>query len=112
MNVTDVEGLGGTPLGVVRVCSGPSDAPPVATVPPNRCPRTVPSNTGRGSRTPGSRGSYCPIPSQRWYLLETIEARLHGGGVVSVFARSFAVLVAGVGCKDSTVHGKHRAAVC
>ena len=36
-----MEGLGGTPLGVVRACSGPSGAPLAATVPPHRCPRTV-----------------------------------------------------------------------
>ena len=42
MDVTDVKGLGGTPLGIVRACSGPSGAPPVATVSSNRCPRTVP----------------------------------------------------------------------
>ena len=107
-----MEGSGGTPLGVVRACSGPFGAPPVATVPPNRCSQTVPSNTGRGSRTPDPRGSYCPIPSQWWYLLETIEVCLHGGGVVLVFARRFVVLEAGVGGTDSRVHGKHRAVVC
>ena len=112
MDVTDVEGLGCTPLGVVRVFSGPSGAPPVGTVPPNRYPRTIyPPNTGRGSRTPDPRGSYCPIPSRRWYLLETIEARLHGEGVVSVFARSFDVLESCMGCTNSRVHGKHRAVV-
>ena len=111
MDVTDVKGSGGTPLGVVMPCSGPSDAPPVATVPPNRCPRAVPSSARRDSRTPGPRGSYCSIPSRRWYLLETIEARLHGGGVVSVFARSFVVLEAGVDYTDFKVHGKHRAVV-
>ena len=112
MDVTDVKGLGGVPLGVFMACSGPSRAPPVATVPPNRCPRTVPSNTGRGSRRPGPRGNYCLIPSRRRYLLETIEARLRGGGVVSVFARSFVVLEAGTDCTDSRVHGKRRAVVC
>ena len=90
-----MEELESTPLGVVRVCSTPSGAPPVATVPPSRCPRTATSNTGRGSRTPGPRESYWPIPSRRWFLLETIEARLHGGGVVSVFARSLVVREAG-----------------
>ena len=45
MDVTDVEELGGTLLGVVKACSGPSGSPPVAPVPSNRCPRTVPSNT-------------------------------------------------------------------
>ena len=105
MDVTDVKRLGGTPLGIVRACSRPSGAPPVATVPPNHCPRIIPSNAGRGSRTPGLRGSYCPILSRRWYLLETIKARLHGRGIVSLFAGSFVVLAAGVDCKDSKVHG-------
>ena len=31
--------------------------------------------------TPGPRGSYCSIPSRRWYLLEIVEARLHGEGL-------------------------------
>ena len=112
IDVIDVEAVGGTPLGVVKEYSGPSGASPVAIVPPNRCPCTVHSNTGRSSRTPGPRGSYCPILSRRWYLLETIEAYLHGGGVASVFARSVVVLEAGVGCTDCREHGKHRAVVC
>ena len=112
MDVTDVKGLEGTPLGVVRASSGLSGAHSVATLPPNRCPRTVTSNMGHGSRTPGPRGSYCPISSRRWYLLETIEARLHGGGVVGVFARSSVVLEAGVGCTGSIMRGKHRVVVC
>ena len=107
-----MKGLGGVLLGVVMACSGPSGAPPVATVPPNRCPRTLPSNTGHGSRIPGPRGSYCLVPSRPWYLLEKIRARLRGGGVVSVFARSFVLLEAGVDCTDSRVHGKSRAVVC
>ena len=37
-----MEGLEGTPLGVVRVCSRPFGASPVATVPPSRCLRTFP----------------------------------------------------------------------
>ena len=78
MDVTDVEGLIDMPSGVIEACSGPSGAPPIAPVAPDRCPRTVPSNAGRGRRTLGSRGSYYPIPSRRWYLLETVEARLHG----------------------------------
>ena len=81
MDVTDVEVLGGTPLGVVGACFGPFGAPPAASVAPNRCSRPVPSDTGRGSRTPGPRGPYDPIPSRRWYLLETVEARLHGEGL-------------------------------
>ena len=48
MDVTDVKRLGGTPLGMVGASSGPSGAPPVAPVAPDRCPRTVPPNTGRG----------------------------------------------------------------
>ena len=36
---------------------------------------------GTRGRTPGPRRSYCSIPSQRWYLLETVEARLHGEGL-------------------------------
>ena len=107
-----MKGLGGVPLGVVMACSGPSGTPPVATVFPNRCPRTVLSNTGRGSRIPGPRGSYCLVPSRRWYLLETIGARLRGGGVVSVSARSFVVIEAGGDWTDFRVHGKRRAVVC
>ena len=48
MGVTDVQRLGGTPLSMVGACSGLSDAPPVAPVAPDRCPRTVPPSTGRG----------------------------------------------------------------
>ena len=35
---------------------------------------------GTRNRTPGPRGSYCSIPSRRWYLMETVKARLHGEG--------------------------------
>ena len=111
-NVADSKGLRGVPLGVVMACSGPSGVPLVVTVPSNRCPRTVPSNTGRGNRIPGPRDSYSLILSRSWYLLETIEARLRGGGVASVFARRFVVFGAGVDCTDSRVHGKRRAVVC
>ena len=48
MDVTDDQRLGGTPRGMVGACSGPSGAPPMAPVAPDRCPRTVPSNTERG----------------------------------------------------------------
>ena len=48
MDVTDVQRLGGTPLGMVGACSGPSGASPVAPGAPDRCPRTVPPSTGRG----------------------------------------------------------------
>ena len=99
-------------MGAAKAYSGPSSAPIVAKIPPNRCPSTVPSNMERCSRTSGLRGSYCSIFSLRWYLLETIEERVHGGEVVSVFARSFVVLGARAGCTDSRMHRKHRAVVC
>ena len=40
--------LRGTPLGVVGACSGPSGAPPVAPVAPDRCLCAVLLSTGRG----------------------------------------------------------------
>ena len=40
--------LRGTPLGVVVAYSGPSGAPPVAPVAPNRCLCVVLLSTGRG----------------------------------------------------------------
>ena len=111
MDVTDVKRLGGTPLGMVGACSGPSGAPPVAPVDPDRCPRTIPPNTGRGVVHLAERvllldsfTTVVPIGNSR-----SASSR---GGVVSVFARSFVVLEAGGGCTDSTVHGKHRAVVC
>ena len=48
MDITDVKRLRGTPLGVVGAYSGPSVAPPVALVAPNRCPCAVLLSTGRG----------------------------------------------------------------
>ena len=80
MDVTDVKRLGGTPLGMVKAYSGPSGVPPVAPVAPGRCPRPLPQYGTRG-RTPGPRGSYGSIPSQRWYLFEIVEACLHGEGL-------------------------------
>ena len=38
-------------MGIVGACSGPSGAPSVATVPPNHCPRTVPSNAQSAWKT-------------------------------------------------------------
>ena len=38
----------GTPLGVGGACSGPSGAPPSASVAPDRCPCAVLLSTGRG----------------------------------------------------------------
>ena len=85
MDITDVTRLRGTPSGVVGACSGPSGAPPVAPVAPwlSSCGA---SQYRTQSLTPGPRGSYCSIPSRRWYLLEIVEARLHGE-VLSVFSR-------------------------
>ena len=48
MDITDVKRSRGTPLDVVGAYSGPSGAPPVAPVAPNRCPCAVLLNTGRG----------------------------------------------------------------
>ena len=48
MDITNVQRLGGTPQGIVGACSELSGAPPVAPVASDRCPRTVPPNTGRG----------------------------------------------------------------
>ena len=57
--------------------------------------------------TPGPRGSYCSVPSRRWYLLEIVEARLTRGGVVSVFAGDFNVLATDGGCTDFIVYEKY-----
>ena len=48
MDITDVKRLWGTPLGVIGAYSGPSGAPPVTPVTPNRCPCAVLLSTGRG----------------------------------------------------------------
>ena len=99
MDITDVKRLWGTPLGVVGACSRPSDAPPVAPVAPDRCPCTVlygASQYGTRGPTPGPRGSYCSIPSRRWYLLEVVEARLHGEGLW-VFSRGVLMYLRQVG---------------
>ena len=48
------------------------------------------------SLTPGPRGSYCSIPSRRWYLLEIVEVRLHGEGL-SVFSRGVLMYLRQVG---------------
>ena len=111
MDVTDAERLGGTLLGMIGACSGSSGAPLVAPVAPDRCSRTVPPNTGRGSY---------PWP-ERVLLLDSVttvvpignsRSTSSRGGVVSVFAKSFNILEAGGCCTDSTVHGKHRAVIC
>ena len=111
MNVTSVKRLGGTPLGMVGACSGPSCAPPVTPVAPVRCPRTVPPVRDAESYNWPERvllldsfTTVVPIGNSR-----STSSR---GGVVRGFAGSLVVLEAGVGCTDSTVDGKHRAVVC
>ena len=71
--------LRGTSPGVVGACSGPSGAPPVTPVAPwlSLCGASQYRTRGLIS---GPRGSYCSIPSRRWYLMEIVEARLHGEG--------------------------------
>ena len=73
--------LWGTPPGVVGACSGPSGAPPVAPVAPDRCPCAVLLSKGRGVLHLAREGPTAQFPSRRWDLLEIVEARLHGGGV-------------------------------
>ena len=80
MDITDVKRLRGTPAGVVGACSGPSGAPPVAPVAPWLSSCGASQYRMRGL-IPGPRGYYCSIPSRRWYLLEIVEARLHGEGL-------------------------------
>ena len=46
--------------------------------------------------TPGPRGSYCSISSRRWYLLDIVDARLHGEGL-SVFSREVSMYLRQVG---------------
>ena len=107
MDVTDVQRLGGTPLGLVGACSGP----PVVPGAPDRCPRTVPPSTERG---------VVPCP-ERIPLLDFVSTVVpignsrsasSRGGDVSVFARRFNILEPRGCCIDSTVHEKHRAVVC
>ena len=111
MDVTGVQRLGGTLLGMVEACSGPSGAPPVAPVALDRCPRTVPPSTGRGVVHVAREG-----PTARFLhnggIFWKQSKRVFTGRGCDVFARMFDVLEAGGGCKDSTVHGNHRAAVC
>ena len=110
MDVTNVKRLEGMPLGVVGACSGPSGAPPVAPVALERWPRTVPPNTERGV-VPWPE-TVLPLDSFTTVVpIGNSRSASSRGGVVSIFARSFVVLKAGVGYTDSTVHGKHRAVI-
>ena len=105
MDITDVKRLWGTPLGVAGAYSGPSGAPPVTPVAPNRCPCAVLLSTGRGVLQPervlllDSVTTVVPIGNSR-----STSSR---GGVVSVFARGFNVLATGGGCTDFIVYGKY-----
>ena len=98
--------LRGMPPGVVGAFSGPSGAPPVAPVAPDRCPCTVPLSRDTGSYTWPERvllldsvTTVVPIGNSR-----STSSR---GGVVSVFARGFNVLATDGGCTDFIVHGKY-----
>ena len=106
MDITDVKRLRGMPLCVVGAYSGPSGAPPIAPVAPNRCPCAVLLSTGRGSYTWPERvllldsvTTAVPIGNSR-----STSSR---GGVVSVFARGFNVLATGGGCTNFVVYGKY-----
>ena len=87
--------LRGTPPGVVGACSGPSGAAPVAPV-ASWLSSCGASQYRTRSLTPCPRGSYCSIPSRRWYLLEIVKARLHGEGL-SVFSRGVLMCLRQVG---------------
>ena len=106
MGITDVKRLRGTSPGVVGACSGPSGTHPVTPVAPwlSLCGAFLYRTRGPIS---GPRGSYCSIPSRRWYLLEIVEARLHGEGWRVFFAKDFHVLATGRGCTGFIVHGKY-----
>ena len=95
MDITDVKRLWGTPLGVVGAYSGPSGAPPVTPVAPNRCPCAVLLSTGRGVLHLAREG-----PTARFrhdgYLLDIVEAHLHGEGL-SVFSRGVLMYLRQVG---------------
>ena len=91
MDITDVKRLWGTPLGVIGAYSGPSGAPPVTQVAPNRCPCAVLLSTGRGV-----------LHLARVLLLDSVTTVVpigHSrstslrGGVVSVFARGKRVVL-------------------
>ena len=97
MDITDVKRLRYTPPGVVGACSGPSGAPLVTPVAPDRCPRCF-SVQDAGSYTWPERvllldsvTTVVPIGNSR-----STSSR---GGVVSIFARGFNVLATGGGCK-------------
>ena len=94
MGITDVKRLRGTPLGVVGAYSGPSGAPLVTPVAPNRCPCAVLLSTGRGVLHLAREG-----PTARFRHdggMEILEAPLHGEGL-SVFSRGVSMYLRQVG---------------
>ena len=98
--------LRGTLLGVVGAYSGPSGAPPVAPVAPNRCPCAVLLSTGRGVLHLAREG-----PTARFRhdgdTIRNSRSTSSRGGVVSVFTRGFNVLATGGDCTDFIVYGKY-----
>ena len=87
MDITDVKRLRGMPPGVVGACSGPSGAPPVAPVAPDRCPCTMPLNTGRGVlhlAREGPTARFRHDGGTNWK--KSKHVRLHGEGLY-VFSR-------------------------
>ena len=103
MDITDVKRLRGTPLGVVGACSGPSGAPPVTPVAPNRCPCAVLLSTGRGVLHLAREGSTARFRHDGGTYRKKSK-HVFTGGVVSVFAKDFYVLATGEGCTDLIVH--------
>ena len=106
MDITDVKRLWITPLGVVGAYSGPSGAPPVTPVAPNRCPCAMLL----------IRDAESYAWPERVLLLDSVKTVVsigHSrstssrGGVVSVFAGGFNVLATGGGCTDFIVYGNY-----
>ena len=106
MDITDVKRLWGTLLGVVGAYSGPSGAPSVTLVAPNRSPCAVLLSTGRGVLHLAREG-----PTARFRhdggTYGNSQSTSSRGGVVSIFARGFNVLATGGGCTDFIVYGKY-----
>ena len=88
--------LWGTPLDVVGAYSGPSGAPPITPVAPNRCPCAVLLSAGRGVLHLAREGSTARFRHDGGTLLEIVEARLHGEGL-SVFSRGVLMYLRQVG---------------
>ena len=106
MDITDVKRLWGTPLGVVGAYSGPSGAPPVTPVAPNRCPCAVLLSTGHGVLHLAREGPTARFRHDGGTYGHSRRTSSRGG-VVSVFVRGFNVLATGGGCTDFIVYGKY-----